>query len=110
MSDVNYGISNVGTVMTSCAGTQHLTPYHAKLERVKFGVPLEQVCRPDLPGPLLVSQQSRQLVELQLNQPLFLDDAAEAEQGGALQEGSFPCSGSPSKHEETHSFSAAGQC
>ena len=55
MSDVNYGISNVGTVMTSCAGSQHLTPYHAKLERVKFGVPLEQVCRPDLPGPLLVS-------------------------------------------------------
>ena len=48
MSDVNYGISNVGTVMTSCAGTQHLTPYHAKLERVKFGVPLEQVCRPEV--------------------------------------------------------------
>ena len=55
MSDVNYGISNVGTVMTSCAGSQHLTPsYHAKLERVKFGVPLDQVCRPDLPGPLLL--------------------------------------------------------
>ena len=54
MSDVNYGISNVGTVMTSCAGTQHLTQYHAKLERVKFGVPLAQVCRPDLPGPLLM--------------------------------------------------------
>ena len=34
---------------------QHLTAtYHAKLERVKFGVPLEQVCRPDLPGPLLM--------------------------------------------------------
>ena len=56
MSDVNYGISNVGTVMTSCAGSQHqLGQYHAKLERVKFGVPLDQVCRPDLPGPLLVS-------------------------------------------------------
>ena len=60
MSDVNYGISNVGTVMTSCAGTQHLTPYHAKLERVKFGVPLEQVCKSDLPGPLLVSWESNQ--------------------------------------------------
>ena len=55
MSDVNYGISNVGTVMTSCAGTQHLPQYHGKLERVKFGVSLDQVCRPDLPGPLLVS-------------------------------------------------------
>ena len=54
MSDVNYGISNVGTVMTSCAGTQHLPQYHGKLERVKFGVSLDQVCRPDLPGPLLM--------------------------------------------------------
>ena len=34
MSDVNYGISNVGTVMTSCAGSHHnLGHYHAKLER-----------------------------------------------------------------------------
>ena len=70
MSDVNYGISNVGTVMTSCAGTQHLTPYHAKLERVKFGVPLEQVCRPDLPGPLLVSEQFSQSGALSLVQIL----------------------------------------
>ena len=60
MSDVNYGISNVGTVMTSCAGSQHqLGQYHAKLDRVKFGVPLDQVCRPDLPGPLLVSSRTR---------------------------------------------------
>ena len=59
MSDVNYGISNVGTVMTSCAGGQagQIGQYHAKLERVKFGVSLDQVCLPcnDLPGPLLVS-------------------------------------------------------
>lgn len=55
MSDVNYGISNVGTVMTSCAGSQHqVRPYCGKLERVKFGVPLEQVCKSDLPGPLLM--------------------------------------------------------
>jgi len=55
MSDVNYGISNVGTVMTSCAGSQHqLRPYSGKLERVKFGVPLDQVCKTDLPGPLLM--------------------------------------------------------
>lgn len=55
MSDVNYGISNVGTVMTSCAGSQHhMRPYVGKLERVKFGAPLDQVCKPDLPGPLLM--------------------------------------------------------
>jgi len=55
MSDVNYGISNVGTVMTSCAGSQHhIRPYVGKLERVKFGAPLDQVCKPDLPGPLLM--------------------------------------------------------
>lgn len=55
MSDVNYGISNVGTVMTSCAGSQHqLRPYSGKLERVKFGIPLDQVCKTDLPGPLLM--------------------------------------------------------
>lgn len=58
MSDVNYGISNVGTVMTSCAGGQagQIGQYHAKLERVKFGVSLDQVCLPcnDLPGPLLM--------------------------------------------------------
>ena len=43
-------------VMTSCAGGQagQIGQYHAKLERVKFGVGLEQVCRPDLPGPLLL--------------------------------------------------------
>ena len=105
MSDVNYGISNVGTVMTSCAGTQHLTPYHAKLERVKFGVSLDQVCRPDLPGPLLVSWLDW-LQEVDLS--LFLDDAAQAEQGGTFQEGSVPSPGSSSKHEETHSLSAAG--
>lgn len=56
MSDVNYGISNVGTVMTSCAGSQHhMRPYVGKLERVKFGAPLEQVCKSNnLPGPLLM--------------------------------------------------------
>lgn len=55
MSDVNYGISNVGTVMTSCAGSQHhMRPYVGKLERVKFGVPLDHVCKADLPGPLLM--------------------------------------------------------
>lgn len=61
MSDVNYGISNVGTVMTSCAGGQagQIGQYHAKLERVKFGASLDQVCLPcnDLPGPLLVSRK-----------------------------------------------------
>merc|ERR1719219_2322143 len=29
-------------------------PYHRRLEKVKFGVPLDQVCKKDIPGPLLV--------------------------------------------------------
>merc|ERR1719392_54453 len=29
-------------------------PYHRRLEKVKFGVPLDQVCKRDIPGPLLV--------------------------------------------------------
>lgn len=29
-------------------------PYPHRLEKVKFGVTLDEVCKPDLPGPLLV--------------------------------------------------------
>lgn len=29
-------------------------PYPHRLEKVKFGVPLEEVCKNDIPGPLLV--------------------------------------------------------
>ena len=78
MSDVNYGISNVGTVMTACAGSQagQLGQYHAKLDRVKFGAPLEQVCRPDLPGPLLVSLSSDQrFCNVDINNKQYSEEA-----------------------------------
>lgn len=29
-------------------------PYPHRIEKVKFGVPLGEVCKPDIPGPLLV--------------------------------------------------------
>lgn len=29
-------------------------PYPHRLEKVKFGVTLDEVCKPDIPGPLLV--------------------------------------------------------
>ncbi|RZF48659.1 hypothetical protein LSTR_LSTR010749 [Laodelphax striatellus] len=39
-------------VVTSCG---HPTvPYPRRLEKVKFGVPLDEVCKNDIPGPLLV--------------------------------------------------------
>ncbi|XP_056645880.1 uncharacterized protein LOC130451097 isoform X3 [Diorhabda sublineata] len=41
-----------GNVVTSCG---HPTgPFPRRLEKVKFGVPLEEVCKNDIPGPLLV--------------------------------------------------------
>lgn len=44
--------ATLGNVVTSCG---HPTvPYPRRLEKVKFGVPLEQVCKNDIPGPLLV--------------------------------------------------------
>ncbi|XP_053680712.1 uncharacterized protein LOC128731605 [Anopheles nili] len=41
-----------GSVVTSCGHPG--TPYPHRLEKVKFGVPLEEVCKSDIPGPLLV--------------------------------------------------------
>ncbi|XP_076052995.1 rho GTPase-activating protein 20-like, partial [Oratosquilla oratoria] len=44
--------TTLGNVVTSCG---HPTVTHTRrLEKVKFGVPLEQVCKNDIPGPLLV--------------------------------------------------------
>lgn len=43
-------------VVTSCGHPSG--PYPRRLEKVKFGVPLEDVCKNDIPGPLLVSKQS----------------------------------------------------
>lgn len=69
-------------VMTSCAGGQagQIGQYHAKLERVKFGVSLDQVCLPcnDLPGPLLVSATLMSIIEMLYSMNYFsTDDAIE---------------------------------
>lgn len=45
-------IQNVGSVVTSC--THNSGPYPNRLEKVKFGVSLAEVCKNDIPGPLLV--------------------------------------------------------
>jgi hypothetical protein len=46
----------MASVVTSCGPRQTHPgiPYHRRLEKVKFGVPLDQVCKRDIPGPLLV--------------------------------------------------------
>lgn len=43
-------------VVTSCGHPSG--PYPRRLEKVKFGVPLEEVCKNDIPGPLLVSKSN----------------------------------------------------
>lgn len=40
------------SVVTSCG--HPAVPYPHRLEKVKFGVTLDEVCKPDIPGPLLV--------------------------------------------------------
>lgn len=40
------------SVVTSCGHPG--VPYPHRLEKVKFGVTLDEVCKPDIPGPLLV--------------------------------------------------------
>nr|XP_053632158.1 rho GTPase-activating protein 20-like isoform X3 [Cherax quadricarinatus] len=44
--------ATLGNVVTSCGHPN--VPYPRRLEKVKFGVSLEQVCKNDIPGPLLV--------------------------------------------------------
>lgn len=39
-------------VVTSCGHPS--VPYPRRLEKVKFGIPLDEVCKNDIPGPLLV--------------------------------------------------------
>jgi len=41
-----------GSAVTSCAHAP--APYPCRMEKVKFGVPFDQICKPDIPGPLLV--------------------------------------------------------
>ncbi|XP_035721314.1 uncharacterized protein LOC118441265 isoform X2 [Vespa mandarinia] len=46
--------ATLGNVVTSCGHTSSVPPYPRRLEKVKFGVPLDEVCKNDIPGPLLV--------------------------------------------------------
>ncbi|XP_063548446.1 uncharacterized protein LOC134755767 isoform X3 [Cydia strobilella] len=45
--------ATLSNVVTSC-GHPNTLPYPRRLEKVKFGVPLHEVCKDDIPGPLLV--------------------------------------------------------
>ncbi|XP_026332030.1 uncharacterized protein LOC113239318 isoform X2 [Hyposmocoma kahamanoa] len=45
--------ATLSSVVTSC-GHPNSLPYPRRLEKVKFGVPLHEVCKDDIPGPLLV--------------------------------------------------------
>ncbi|KAL5291292.1 hypothetical protein ACFFRR_010599 [Megaselia abdita] len=44
--------SDLGSVVTSCGHPGHIYPY--RLEKVKFGVSLDEVCKNDIPAPLLI--------------------------------------------------------
>lgn len=46
--------TTLGNVVTSCGHPSSVSPYPRRLEKVKFGVPLDEVCKNDIPGPLLV--------------------------------------------------------
>ncbi|XP_015596904.1 uncharacterized protein LOC107268541 isoform X2 [Cephus cinctus] len=46
--------ATLGNVVTSCGHPSNVPPYPRRLEKVKFGVPLDEVCKNDIPGPLLV--------------------------------------------------------
>lgn len=45
--------ATLGSVVTSC-GHPGPGPYPHRLEKVKFGILLDDVCKPEIPGPLLV--------------------------------------------------------
>lgn len=49
---VHRGAATLSNVVTSCGHTQ--VPYPTRMEKVKFGVLLDQVCKQDIPGPLLI--------------------------------------------------------
>ena len=55
--EIIFPLSSISLVMISCVGSEdRLRPYSGgKLEKVRFGVSLDQVCKQDqLPGPLLM--------------------------------------------------------
>ncbi|XP_021966911.1 uncharacterized protein LOC110862067 isoform X2 [Folsomia candida] len=49
---MHRGAASLGTVVTSCGHPS--APYPRRIDKVKFGVPLEEVCKNDIPGPLLI--------------------------------------------------------
>lgn len=49
---MHRGAANISNVVTSCGHPS--VAYPRRLEKVKFGVPLDEVCKTDIPGPLLV--------------------------------------------------------
>ncbi|GFT68395.1 rho GTPase-activating protein 20 [Nephila pilipes] len=49
---MHRGAATLSNVVTSCGHTS--VPYPTRMEKVKFGVPLDQVCKHDIPGPLLI--------------------------------------------------------
>lgn len=46
--------ATLGSVVTSCGHPGPGAAYPHRLEKVKFGVTLDEVCKNDIPGPLLV--------------------------------------------------------
>lgn len=46
--------ATLGNVVTSCGHPSSEPPHPRRLEKVKFGAPLNEVCKNDIPGPLLV--------------------------------------------------------
>ncbi|XP_055952343.1 uncharacterized protein LOC129988204 isoform X4 [Argiope bruennichi] len=49
---MHRGAATISNVVTACGHTP--VPYPTRMEKVKFGVPLDQVCKHDIPGPLLI--------------------------------------------------------
>ncbi|XP_035228361.1 rho GTPase-activating protein 20-like [Stegodyphus dumicola] len=49
---MHRGAATLSNVVTSCGHTP--VPYPTRMEKVKFGVILDQVCKHDIPGPLLI--------------------------------------------------------
>lgn len=49
---MHQGAATISNVVTSCGHVN--SPYPTRMEKVKFGVPLDHVCKRDIPGPLLI--------------------------------------------------------
>ncbi|XP_020295131.1 uncharacterized protein LOC109860458 isoform X2 [Pseudomyrmex gracilis] len=52
---IHLRATTLGNIVTGCGHSTSRQRYRPKrLEKVKFGVPLDEVCKNDIPGPLLV--------------------------------------------------------